>query len=81
NAMAAYPAIIQHQIIQTSVDDLELRLVARAPLSAAEEDGLRASIRATLGHDFRIAINYCDAIERSASGKFVEFRNAIDGQR
>ena len=77
NAMAAYPGVIQHQMIQKTPGNLEIRLVARAPLSGEDEGRLRAAIRASLGYDFDIAIVYCDAIERSAGGKFVEFRSEV----
>ena len=41
---------MQHQLIQKSLDAFEVRLVARAPLSSAQEDGLRRSLATALGH-------------------------------
>ena len=69
-----FPAIIQHQVIQRRLTALEFRLVARTKLEAADEARLRALIVATTGHPFEVDIVYVDAIERSAGGKFVEFR-------
>lgn len=74
NAVAEFPAIIQHQVIQQSVTDIEVRLVTRAQLSMEDEALLRGKMLAAIGHPFRIDFVYCDAIERSASGKYVEFR-------
>lgn len=76
-AIAEVPAIVQHQLIQKSLDAIEVRLVAHTPLSSAQEDGLRRSLATALGHPFDIAVVYVDAIERSPSGKFVEFRNEV----
>ena len=73
-ALAMFPAIIQHQVIQRRLTALEFRLVARTKLEAADEARLRALIVATTGHPFEVDIVYVDAIERSAGGKFVEFR-------
>ena len=77
-AIAEVPAIVQHQLIQKSLDAIELRLVAQAPLSAHQEDALRRALATALGHPFDIAIVYVDAIERSPSGKFVEFRSEVE---
>jgi phenylacetate-CoA ligase len=76
-AIAEIPAIVQHQLVQKSRDAIEVRLVARAPLSAAQEDGLRRALATALGHPFDVAIVYVDAIERSLSGKFVEFLSEL----
>jgi len=73
-AFADYPVIVHHQLAQTSADAIEVRLVAKRALSAEEEDRLRASLIQALGHPFRITFSYCAAIERSASGKYEEFR-------
>ena len=75
--IAELPAVVQHQLIQKSFDAIEVRLVARAPLSADEEESLRRSYVAALGHPFDITFVYVDAIERSPSGKFVEFRSEV----
>lgn len=77
-ALARFPEIIQHQVIQRSLTRLEFRVVARAPLDATAEAQLRELVVATTGHPFEIDIVYVDAIDRTPSGKFVEFRCAID---
>jgi len=34
-------------------------------------------VRRALGHPFRIAVEYREAIERSAAGKFEEFKSEV----
>jgi phenylacetate-CoA ligase len=76
-ALVTFPAIIQHQVIQRSLELIEFRVVARDRLTAADEDRLRDLIVTTTGHPFRVEIVYCDALERAPSGKFVEFRSEL----
>lgn len=76
-ALALFPQIIQHQVIQRSLTTLEFRLVARTRLSAGDEMRLQALISETIGHHFQVEIKYVDVIERSAGGKFVEFRSEV----
>jgi phenylacetate-CoA ligase len=76
---AAIEALLQYQLVQTTRDALELHVVTRRPLAAAEEDRLRATIRSSLGHDFAIAFVYRDEIARSASGKYEDFRSELPG--
>ena len=78
---AGFPAILQHQLVQKTVDGLELRLVARTPLSPDDETTLRTAIQRELGHPFAISFVYCDALARTASGKFAEFRSEITGPK
>lgn len=66
--------IRQAQIAQVALDRLEARLVPERPLSAAEEDALRAKIVARIGHAFAIDFVYVDDIPRGPGGKFEDFR-------
>lgn len=63
----------QFQIVQHALDDLELKLVAARPLTAAEEDGLTRATQAIVGHPLPVRISLVDSIPRSASGKFETF--------
>jgi len=69
--------IRQFQFTQRSLEAIEVRLVTGRPLTAHEESGLRQHILDSLGHPFRLELVYCDAIERSAGGKFEDFRSEI----
>jgi phenylacetate-CoA ligase len=73
-ATAAFPGIIQHQLVQTNRQRIEFRMVARRPLTAAEEQRLRDTVLSEIGHGFRLEFVYVDEIERTASGKYLEFR-------
>jgi phenylacetate-CoA ligase len=70
--------VIQHQIVQESVDALEARLVTERPLDAQEENALRELIVRRIGHPFRVAFSYPRRIERSPGGKFEEFVSRLD---
>ena len=72
------PAIRQYQIVQTSLERLEIRLVTSSPLSEAEQARLRQIVLERLGHPFEIALSYHDQIPRSAGGKFEDFKCEIE---
>jgi phenylacetate-CoA ligase len=74
NVFTDFPAVIQHQIVQKTLDTIDVRMVVRRALTVDDEDRLRAAIGHALGAQFRIGFTYCETIERSASGKFEEFR-------
>lgn len=74
---ARIPAIVQHQVVQTGLEAIEVRLVARRPLEPAEENAIRDEIVDQLGHPFRIRFSYHDAIPRSPEGKFEDFRSEL----
>lgn len=69
--------IRQFQVIQRSLDTLELRLVVPEALSPEEEAAVRAHIDSTLGHRFEVVFTYLDEIPRSAGGKFEDFRSEL----
>jgi phenylacetate-CoA ligase len=75
---AAIAPIVQYQIVQTAAG-IEMKLVARRPLSADEERELRAMVQWSLGHPFAIAFSYHEHIPRGPGGKFEEFRSEFAG--
>jgi len=75
---AENPAIVQHQIVQRSLEELEFRLVVRRPLTAAEETRLAEILTRNLGHPFRVRFRYLDAIPRAPSGRFFEFLSELE---
>ena len=64
----------QFQVIQRSLREIEVKLVAARPLSEAEESGLRANVERWLGYPFEVTFSYVDEILRSPSGKYEDFR-------
>ncbi len=77
DAIAAIDAVVQHQVVQRSLEDLEVRLVVRRPLTPLEETTIGRSLCANLGYDFRVAFQYFEQIPRATSGKFYEFLSEI----
>jgi len=68
------PAIRQFQAAQTARDTIEMRLVARRKLTAAEETQITRMIQTDLDPSFNVRFVYVDAIPRLPSGKYEEFR-------
>ena len=76
-AFARIEAIQQHQVIQKSLDQLEVRLVACRSLIADESGALRDTLLNKLEHPFDIVFTYHDTIERTKSGKFEDFKSEV----
>lgn len=77
NAVMGVRAIRQHQVVQTSPDEICLRLVVARPLAPAEEVFIASKVDEALGGLFRISIEYVGSIERKPGGKYAEFERAF----
>ncbi len=73
----AIPPVRQYQLVQTSLDVIEMKLVVTRALTAEEESTLRDSIRRGLGHAFELPITYVDDIPRDPSGKYRDVRSEL----
>lgn len=69
--------IRQIQIVQESLEQMAVRLVADRKLSSAEEETVSRALIATARHPFRLRFDYLPEIPRAASGKFEEFRSEV----
>lgn len=67
----------QYQLVQTSVEDIDIRLVAEQPLSDAETAEISAHLQRNFGHPFRINFIYVDEIPREPGGKFQIFKSEL----
>ena len=66
--------IRQYQLIQRSLDLVEVRLVSDSPVTAEQEHALTAIIHEWMGYPFRLQFIYFDnEIPRGPGGKFEEF--------
>ena len=66
--------IRQYQLVQLSLEKLELRLHAARPLSAEERSAIAGRVRQSLGSPFEIDVQYFDApLPAGAGGKFEQF--------
>lgn len=61
------------QLVQDTVDALRLRVVADAPLTAAERAALTAALHRALGHPFAVTLEPVATLGRSPAGKLEEF--------
>lgn len=75
--MAVTTAVRRFQIVQRSLHELEARLVVAEPLTAAQEEQMRAIMLRSLGHPFHVTITYHDEIPPSPRGKFEEFVSEV----
>jgi phenylacetate-CoA ligase len=69
--------IRQFQVIQHSLSEIEVKLVADRPLLLAEEVGIRRMLTEWLTDGFLVRFTYVDSIPRDPSGKFEDFRCEI----
>lgn len=72
-AWSSVGALRQLQMVQTSLYDIVVHLVAETPLAPEQEQRLTAILRASLGYPFRFELHYLETIPRSASGKYEDF--------
>lgn len=70
--------ILQYQLVQHTLEQVEMRLVTRAPLSAEAEAKLTKIVQDALGHAFSIRFSYSQQeLPQSAGGKFEEFVSLV----
>lgn len=67
----------QYQLVQTSVEEIDIKLVADQPLSEPEEVGIAAHLQRNFGHPFRFKFIYVDEIPREPGGKFQIFKSEL----
>lgn len=73
-ATAGSLPVSQFQVIQRTLHDVEVKLVAYRPLTPEEEAGLRSHVTEWAGYPFNVTFSYVDNIPRSAGGKYEDFR-------
>lgn len=74
-----FAPVRQVQVIQKSLQLIEIRLVVERPLTPDEEANVRAFALGRLGHPFEVNLVYCDDIPRSPGGKFEDFKCEVAG--
>lgn len=63
----------QIQVIQHSLEEIELNAVCARALSAEEQAALAAALNASLGFGYRVTLRRLDAIPRPKGGKYEDF--------
>ena len=74
---AAIAPIRQTQMVQKSLELIEVKLVTDRPLTAEEERRLRELIHTRIRHPFQITFTYHDEIPRGPGGKYEDFKSEI----
>ena len=70
-------AIRQIQIVQRTLETLDIRLVVNRDLTAAEESEFRSAVGAALGYPFVLNLVYVDRIDRGPGLKFELFVSEV----
>jgi phenylacetate-CoA ligase len=69
----------QYQVIQTSYDRLEMKVIADHPLTGDERTWLSSHLRDRLKHPFEVHIQQLEGeLPKGPNGKFQEFMCMVD---
>lgn len=71
-------AIEASQMVQTAVDRLVVRIVPRLEYSAADSEHLIRELKARLGQDMHIDIEFVETLPRTVTGKFKWAISQVD---
>ena len=71
--MAKIEAVLEYQIVQRSLDRIEIRLVVAHPLAAATLATIRDLAATGFGDEFQIDVTVHDSLPRTAGGKLMAF--------
>jgi phenylacetate-CoA ligase len=69
--------IRQFQLVQTSLEHVEVHLVVHRDVTSQEEASVKDVIRDRLRYPFDLTVTYHDEIPRGPGGKFEDFRSEI----
>jgi phenylacetate-CoA ligase len=69
--------IRQVQMVQKSLEHLEVKLVADRPLTDEEAGQLRELIHLRIRHPFQVTFTYHDEIPRGPGGKYEDFKSEL----
>jgi phenylacetate-CoA ligase len=69
--------IKQFQIRQTSIDTLQVQLVAQSTIGPVQEEQMRTLLRERFSYPFNISFSYAENIPRSRGGKYEDFVSLV----
>ncbi len=75
--LLAIAPVRRHQMVQKSLEAVELRVVTARPLRADEQAALVQWAQAKLGHAFAVAVVGVDDLPLTAAGKFADFVSEV----
>jgi phenylacetate-CoA ligase len=76
--MLRYVGFVQLQVVQTAVDEIEVRYVADGSERAPDDIGLQDYFRSVLHPSLRVRTKAVDQIPRSPSGKFEDYLSLVN---
>lgn len=66
------------QMVQVSLEEIQVRLVMARPLETPEREALTIFIQGNLGYPFRLGFEYVDSIRNPANGKIEHFISQLE---
>lgn len=69
------------QMIQTSLEEIDVRMLASTPLNEEQRAALTAIVQRNLGYPFRLRFEYVDEIRNPANGKLEEFISRLQPRK
>ncbi|WP_257224830.1 phenylacetate--CoA ligase family protein [Acinetobacter sp. YH12096] len=69
--------IVCFQLVQNSIDHIEVKLVINKEFDAVQESNFISALRERIGKEVHLSINYVDYIDKEKSGKFRIVKNNI----
>jgi len=67
----------QYQIVQPTIDELQVNLVMKRPLTDDDRKAVVAIVNDKLGKGFTVSVNEVAEIVRGANGKYEEFKSLL----
>lgn len=75
--MPIAPEILQFQLLQKTLESIEMRLVVSSPLTKSTESRIAHELNKKFGYPFEYRFVYVEDIPRAANGKFEEFKSEV----
>lgn len=75
--MPIAPEIRQFQLLQKTLESIEMRLVVSSPLTKTTESRIAHELNEKFGYPFEYRFVYVEDIPRAANGKFEEFKSEV----
>jgi len=70
--------IVQHQVVQTSLHRVEVRIVMREPPTQEQVERLRAHVAAQMPADIDVEVVQVERLPRGPGGKYEDFISLVD---
>jgi len=74
----SFRTVVQYQVVQKSLTELEVRIVAERPLEKVECEQIVSGLAAQVGAGFEIRLVFVESIPRLPGGKYMDFFSEVE---